>query len=210
MKKLFAILLTLAMLLGLAACGTSGGNGSGNGGGEVTIVGTWEGTLDMTAVMAAATQMEFDKTLEMGLIFTFNEDGTYSATVDKDSLEDMMDVLVDVMIELFASISGDPDMDLEAELAKEGMTMADFKEQLMGEMNIEELLGETEATGYYKYEDGKLYTAEDKEDLEAGDYIEITHITLTSNKMTFTDIEQDGEEMSEVMPDMLPIVFTRK
>lgn len=206
MKKLFAILLTLAILLGLAACGSSGGNG----GGEVTIVGTWEGTMDMTAAMAAATQMEFDEPLEMGMIFTFNEDGTYSATVDKDSLKDMMDTLVDVMIELIVSMSGDPDMDLEAELAKEGMTMAEFKEQLMGEMNIEDMLGETDETGYYKYEDGKFYTAEDKEDLEAGDYIEITHITLTSNKMTVTDIEQDGEKMSEVMPDMFPMEFTRK
>lgn len=205
MKKLFAVLLTLAMLLGLAACGSSG-----NGGGEVTIVGTWEGTMDMTAAMAAATQMEFDEPLKMGMIFTFNEDGTYSATVDKDSLKDMMDALVDVMIELIVSMSGDPDMDLEAELAKEGMTMAEFKEQLMGEMNIEDMLGETDETGYYKYEDGKFYTAEDKEDLEAGDYIEITHITLTSNKMTVTDIEQDGEKMSEVMPDMFPMVFTRK
>ena len=205
MKKLFAVLLTLAMLLGLAACGSSG-----NGGGEVTIVGTWEGTMDMTAAMAAATQMEFDEPLEMGMTFTFNEDGTYSATVDKDSLKDMMDALVDVMIELIVSMSGDPDMDLEAELAKEGMTMADFKEQLMGEMNIEDMLGETDETGYYKYEDGKFYTAEDKEDLEAGDYIEITHITLTSNKMTVTDIEQDGEKMSEVMPDMFPMEFTRK
>lgn len=206
MKKLFAVLLTLAMLLGLAACGSSGGNG----GGEVTIVGTWEGTMDMTAAMAAATQMEFDEPLKMGMTFTFNKDGTYSATVDKDSLKDMMDVLVDVMIELIVSMSGDPDMDLEAELAKEGMTMEDFKEQLMGEMNIEDMLGETDETGYYKYEDGKFYTAEDKEDLEAGDYIEITHITLTSNKMTVTDIEQDGEKMSEVMPDMFPMEFTRK
>ena len=169
MKKLFAVLLTLAMLLGLAACGTSGGNG----GGEVTIVGTWEGTMDMTAAMAAATQMEFDEPLKMGMTFTFNEDGTYSTTVDKDSLKDMMDTLVDVMIELIVSMSGDPDMDLEAELAKEGMTMAEFKEQLMGEMNIEDMLGETDETGYYKYEDGKFYTAEDKEDLE-GDLEEST------------------------------------
>ena len=46
--------------------------------------------------------------------------------------------------------------------------------------------------------------------MDAGDYIDITYITLTSNKMTITDIEQDGEKMSEVMPDMFPMVFTRK
>lgn len=206
MKKLFAVLLTLAMLLGLAACGSSGGNG----GGEVTIVGTWEGTMDLGPVLAASMQTEIDKALAVDITFTFNEDGTYTSAVDKDSIEDMMDTLVDVMIELIVSMSGDPDMDLEAELAKEGMTMEEFKEQLTASMNMEDIVGETEETGYYKYEDGKFYTAEDKEDLDAGDYEDCTYITLTSNKMTVTDIEQDGEKMSEVMPDMFPMVFTRK
>ena len=206
MKKLFAILLTLAMLLGLAACGTS----SGNGGGEVTIVGTWEGSMDMGAMLGTALQMDIDEPLKIGMTFTFNADGTYSVAMDKDSVEDMMDTLVDVVIEMMLAMSGDPDMDLEAALAAEGMTMAEFKEQIMGSMNIEDMLGETDETGYYKYEDGKFYTAEDKEDLNAGDYIDITYITLTSNKMTITDIEQDGEKMSEVMPDMFPMVFTRK
>ena len=206
MKKLFAILLTLAMLLGLAACGTSGGNG----GGEVTIVGTWKGTMNLAAAMAAATQMEIDEPLELGVTFTYNADGTYSARVDEDSFEDFAETMVDLAIELSVSMSGNPDFDLEAELAKAGMTMEEFREQLKTSMDIDQMREETEENGFYKYEDGKIYTAEDKEDLEAGDYIEITHITLTSSKMTVTDIEQDGEKMSEVMPDMFPMVFTRK
>ncbi len=207
MKKLFAILLTLAMLLGLAACGSSGGGGSST----PTIVGTWEGSMDMGAMLGAAMQMDIDEPLEIGMTFTFNADGTYSAAIDKDSMEDMMDVLVDVVIEMMMAMSGDPDMDLEAELAKEGMTMAEFKEQIMGSMNVEEMFEDLETAGYYKYEDGKCYTAEDKEDLE-GDLedLECNHITLTGNTMTITEMEQDGEKLSEVMPDMLPIVFTRK
>ena len=51
MKKLFAILLTLAMLLGLAACGSSGSAA------KPTIVGTWKGSMDMGAVLEMALQM---------------------------------------------------------------------------------------------------------------------------------------------------------
>ena len=204
MKKLFAILLTLAMLLGLAACGSSGSAA------KPTIVGTWKGSVDIGAAMAAATQMEFDEPLEMGITFTYNADGTYSARVDEDSFEDFAETMVDLMIELSISMSGNPDYDLEAELAKEGMTMEEFREQLKTSMNIDQMREVTEENGFYKYEDGKIYTAEDKDDLEAGDYIEITYVTLTSSKMTVTDIEQDGEKMSEAMPDMFPIVLTKQ
>ncbi len=203
MKKLLAILLALAMLLSLAACSTSGGSG----GGKPTIVGTWKGTMNL----AAGTQMEFDESLELGVTFTYNADGTYSASVDEDSFEDFAETMVDMAIELSISMSGNPDFDLEAELAKQGMTMKEFREQLKTSMNIDQIREEAEENGFYKYEEGKIYTAEDKDDLEAGDYIEITHITtLTSSKMTVTDIEQDGEKMSEAMPDMFPMVFTKQ
>ena len=201
MKKLFAILLAVVMVLGLAACNSSG---------ETTIVGTWKGTMDLAAAMAAAAQMEFDEPLKMDVTFTYNADGTYSAKIDKDSFEAFAETMVDLMIELSISMSGNPDLDLEAELAKEGMTMAEFREQLKTSMNIDQLREEAEENGFYKYENGKIYTAEDKEDLEAGDYIEITYVTLTSSKMTVTDIEQDGEKMSEAMPDMFPMVFTKQ
>ena len=204
MKKLFAVLLTLAMLLGLAACGSSGSAA------KPTIVGNWKGTIDFGPILATAMQMKFDEALNVGVTFTFNEDGTYTSAVDKDSVEDMMDTLVDVAIEIVISMSGNEDIDLEAELAKEGMTMAEFKEQMKANMKLEDMMGDMEETGYYKYEDGKFYTAEDKEDLDAGDYEDCTYITLTSNKMTVTDIEQDGEKMSEIMPDMFPMVFKKQ
>jgi hypothetical protein len=206
MKKLFAVLLALAMLLSLAACSTSGGSGDS----KPTVVGTWKGTMNLAAAMAATTQMEFDEPLELGVTFTYNADGTYSARVDEDSFEDFAETMVDLMIELSISMSGNPDYDLEAELAKEGMTMEEFREQLKTSMNIDQMREEAEENGFYKYEEGKISTAEDKDDLEAGDYIEITHITLTSSKMTITDVEQDGEKLSEAMPDMFPMVFKKQ
>lgn len=204
MKKLFAILLTLAILLGLAACGNSGDSA------KPTIVGTWKGSIDMGAVLETALQMEIDEPLSCDVIYTYKEDGTASISVDEDSFADMMEALTDVVIGMMGEMFGE-EFDFEAMLEAEGMTEEEFREQIMASVNVEEMLGDMGAEkGYYKYEDGKLYTAAAKEDLDAGDYEDCTYITLTSNKMTVTDIEQDGEKMSEVMPNMFPMVFTKQ
>lgn len=206
MKKLFAVLLTLAMLLGLAACGRSGGNG----GGEVTIVGTWKGSINMGAVLEMALQMEIDEPISCSMIYTFKEDGTTSVSVDEDSLADMMEALTDVVIGMMGEMFGE-EFDFEAMLEEEGMTEEEFREQIMASMNLEDMMGNMSVeNGYYKYEDGKLYNAAEKEDLENLKELPCIHVMLKGNTMTFTDIEQDGEKMSEVLPDMFPMVFTRQ
>ena len=204
MKKLFAILLSLVMLISLAACTPSGG-------GKPSIVGTWTGSMNMGAMLATAMQMDIDEDISCKMSFTFKEDGTYTMQMDKDSVKDAMDAVVDLVIDMLVDIYEQQGVDLEAELAKEGMTMEDFVDTIMASANLEDMMGETEETGYYKYEDGKFYTADEKEDLE-GDLedLECTHVTLEGNTMTVTDIEQDGESAAEIMPDMFPMVFTKK
>ena len=204
MKKLFAILLTLAMLLGLAACGSSGSAA------KPTIVGTWKGSMDMGAVLEMALQMEIDEPLSCDVIYTYKEDGTASISVDEDSFADMMEALTDVVIGMMGEMFGE-EFDFEAMLEAEGMTEEEFREQIMASVNVEEMLGDMGAEkGYYKYEDGKLYTAATKEDLENLEELPCIHVTLKSNTLTFTDIEQDGESAAEIMPDMFPMVFTKQ
>ena len=202
MKKLFAILLTLAMLLGLAACGSSGSAA------KPTIVGTWKGSMDMGAVLEMALQMEIDEPISCSMIYTFKEDGTTSVSVDEDSLADMMEALTDVVIGMMGEMFGE-EFDFEAMLEEEGMTEEEFREQIMASMNLEDMMGNMSVeNGYYKYEDGKLYNAAEKEDLENLEELPCIHVTLKGNTMTFTDIEQDGESAAEIMPDMFPKVFT--
>ena len=206
MKKLFAILLALAMLLSLAACSTSGGSG----GGKPTIVGTWKGSMNMGAVLEMALQMEIDEPISCSMIYTFKEDGTTSVSVDEDSLADMMEALTDVVIGMMGEMFGE-EFDFEAMLEEEGMTEEEFREQIMASMNLEDMMGNMSVeNGYYKYEDGKLYNAAEKEDLENLEELPCIHVTLKGNTMTFTDIEQDGESAAEIMPDMFPMVFTKQ
>ena len=204
MKKLFAILLTLAILLGLAACGNSGDSA------KPTIVGTWKGSIDMGAVLEMALQMEIDEPISCSMIYTFKEDGTTSVSVDEDSLADMMEALTDVVIGMMGEMFGE-EFDFEAMLEEEGMTEEEFREQIMASMNLEDMMGNMSVeNGYYKYEDGKLYNAATKEDLENPEELPCIHVTLKGNTMTFTDIEQDGEKLSEAVPDMFPMVFTKQ
>lgn len=204
MKKLFAVLLTLAMLLGLAACGKSGDSA------KPTIVGTWKGSIDMGAVLETALQMEIDEPLSCDVIYTYKEDGTASISVDEDSFADMMEALTDVVIGMMGEMFGE-EFDFEAMLEAEGMTEEEFREQIMASVNVEEMLGDMGAEkGYYKYEDGKLYTAATKEDLENLEELPCIHVTLKSNTLTFTDIEQDGESAAEIMPGLFPLVFTKQ
>lgn len=204
MKKLFAVLLTLAILLGLAACGSSGSAA------KPTIVGTWKGSMDMGAVLEMALQMEIDEPISCSMIYTFKEDGTTSVSVDEDSLADMMEALTDVVIGMMGEMFGE-EFDFEAMLEEEGMTEEEFREQIMASMNLEDMMGNMSVeNGYYKYEDGKLYNAATKEDLENPEKLPCIHVTLKGNTMTFTDIEQDGESAAEIMPDMFPMVFTKQ
>ena len=204
MKKLFAVLLTLAMLLGLAACGSSGDSA------KPTIVGTWKGSMDMGAVLKMALQMEIDEPLSCDVIYTYKEDGTASISVDEDSFADMMEALTDVVIGMMGEMFGE-EFDFEAMLEEEGMTEEEFREQIMASMNLEDMMGNMSVeNGYYKYEDGKLYNAATKEDLENPEELPCIHVTLKGNTMTFTDIEQDGESAAEIMPDMFPMVFKKQ
>ena len=135
MKKLFAVLLTLAMLLGLAACGSSGDSA------KPTIVGTWKGSMNMGAVLEMALQMEIDEPISCSMIYTFKEDGTTSVSVDEDSLADMMEALTDVVIGMMGEMFGE-EFDFEAMLEEEGMTEEEFREQIMASVNVEEMLGD--------------------------------------------------------------------
>lgn len=122
----------------------------------------------------------------------------------------MKETLTDVVIGMMGEMFGE-EFDFEAMLAEEGMTEEEFREQIMASMNLEDMMGNMSVeNGYYKYEDGKLYNAAEKEDLENPEELPCIHVTLKGNTMTFTDIEQDGEKLSEAVPDMFPIVLTKQ
>lgn len=202
MKKLFALLLTLVMLLSLAACTPSGG-------GETTIVGTWTGSMDMSAMLGMLIQTDVDEDITCKMIFTFSEDGKFTAKMDEKSALAAMDAMVDVMIDIIKDAYAQQDMDLEEMLAAEGMTMADLKEQYREQMDLDDMFDGITEEACYKYENGKIYIADSKEDLEEEDYATVYIASLAGKTLTITDIEADGESAAEMLPDMFPMIFKK-
>ncbi len=202
MKKLFAVLLTLAMLLGLAACGTKPE--------EITIVGSWKGSIDMGELLSSQTGMDFDETIYIDMILSFHEDDTYTAKVDKDSLKAAAKKIATLLVEKLIETFGDEGQDFDELLAEEGMTREEYEEQLVESIEQGNFMSETETLGYYKFESGKLSLAEDREDLETADITDYIHVTLESKTLTITEIESDGEKFSEVIPNMFPWVFKKQ
>ena len=81
MKKLFAILLSLVMLISLAACTPSGG-------GKPSIVGTWTGSVNMGAMLETLMQTEVEKDISCKMIFTFSADGKIYIAESQEDLDE--------------------------------------------------------------------------------------------------------------------------
>lgn len=200
MKKLLAILLAVVMVLGLAACNSSG---------ETTIVGIWKGEMDVGAVLAALIQQDVDQKIPCKMIFEFSPEGKLTTKMDEESAKKAVDAMVDVMIDMIRDMYAEEGGDLDAELAAEGMSVEDLKNQYREEMDLDDMLGDASEDSYYKFENGKIYVADEKEDLEEGDYDTCYIATLSGNKLTITDIETDGELASEALPGVFPLVFKK-
>ena len=213
MKKLIALFMTMAMILCLAACGTASEGGSGKTG----ITGKWEGSMNMTSameqMMSESLGMDVEmKDLELVMIFDFAKDGSFTCKVDEKSAEklidNMIDSVVDVMVEAFEAEG----VDLEAA----GMTKDSLREMLEEEMDSDDLIDDLAIfeDGYYIYEDGCIYTGDDldelKEDAE-GAAEEIWEVSITGKTMKVTNItNEDGENLEDVLPGVLPLTFKKK
>ena len=208
MKKLFAILLALAMLLSLAACSTSGGSG----GGKPTIVGTWKGSLDYGIMLGAQMPIEVKANAPVSFTFTFYEDNRYTRTVDQESLADAIYAVTDACIDSISEMYQELGLSLEELLAAKGVaTLEDLREEFLASAELEAAFRLTIAkhTAYYKYESGKICFAETKKAFDEETYIECWYVDLVEDKVTVTDMEVGGEKYSETASGMFPAVFSK-
>lgn len=203
--RLLALVLALVMMLSLTACG----------GEQKKLVGTWEGTLDlapayneaMSAEVVVDQYLTIDE-LNIVVLMTFREDGTYDLTVTDESIDHVMAHLREVLKkgigEYLMMILGE---EVEGMTIDEVLEMLEFdldamvEESVTPEM-IEELSSELTATGTYNAEDGKLYMSDGFGEGEAAtfDYYSLEGDTLT--------LESPGvpDESTEML---YPMVFHR-
>lgn len=204
MKKALAVVLVIAVFLSLAACNKDDDDGA-------SVLGTWEGTMNYGPMVAAALPVKVQVELPVYMTFTFYEDDRYTRTVDQESLADAIHTVIDACMDAISELYQEQGISLEDALAAQGMTVEEFREEALSSAELEAMfrLAIADHTAYYNYESGRIYFAETKKAFDEEEYVECLYVELSDNSITITDIEQNGEKLSETIPGMFPAVFQK-
>lgn len=211
MKKLFAIVLTLVLFLGLSACQVAPPEKVTQDT-ELPILGTWEGAVDMSKLFEDLLQVEVEESMPIAITYTFAPDNWFVSQVDQEATAEAMSMAFEVFWDSLVKICEDLGYSLEEALSEQGMTKEEFREQTLGSAEMEAMLMMLgpKKTGFYKYEAGKVCIFATKKAFYEEDFTECDYIQLDGDRMYITDIEKDGQNLSAVMPGVFPIVFTKK
>ena len=221
MTKLLALLLVVVMVFSLAACkdSKSGNKDSKEKEEPVTIVGKYQGvmtpemlkTINGADGNAEQMMMLMEGWKGMVFIFEFTEDNKYTLSVDKSSLDDLVEAMKKNMADHLAELMDMTEEELEAKLAEENMTREDVVDMFLGDVSGEDVVDTDEMTnsGTYRLEDNKLYLIsedEDEEDVDNYMVIELTKDTLVLKEFVKEDQDEDDQAMNE---KLLPWTFNR-
>lgn len=214
--KLLSLLLSVVMVLCVfAACGSTDDDEGKSS--KETIVGEWEGEWDFSEIYNASISAAGDEAmtkhlsvdkLNITMCFEFEKDGTYKFYVDEDALTDTINDLKDQMVEgmkgYFEEMLDGTGMNLDDLLEAQGMSLEDLVDEAL---DVDALFDpdDLSESGYYKYEDGKLYTSEEEGEFDEDDY---ALCELKGDKLTLDADESAG--LDDMLKDMLPLTFKRK
>ena len=220
-KRIAALLLALVMVFALCACSDSGSGKDKDKGEKVEkktdaelIVGTWETEMSMTdyygddmgELEGMEAYFDFDK-IKITMTFEFEEDGTYTMSVDGDEAE-IKAILRDGFEKLLNDMLEGTGYTLEDAAAEEGMTADEYLDALMEEsFGSGDLIDVDDELGEYKVKNGKLYLFDEGDELDEGTYYEYK---LKGDKLTLVAEYEDGELSDESEAELYPMDFIRK
>ena len=222
-KRIAALLLALVMVFALCACSDSGSGKDKDKDDKVEkvekktdaelIVGTWETEMSMTdyygddmgELEGMEAYFDFDK-IKITMTFEFEEDGTYTMSVDGDEAE-IKAILRDGCVKLINDMLEGTGYTLEDAAAEEGMTADEYIDALMEEsFGSGDLIDVDDELGEYKVKNGKLYLFDEGDELDEGTYYEYK---LKGDKLTMLSEYVDGET-TEASDTIFPLDFVRK
>lgn len=225
--KLTALVLALVLVLSLAACkGTEKtaaqlpeATTEAAPVQEASVVGKWAYSIDAARMMEIAGQQEDadEDQIEMvgqllgdtELVVTLelNEDNTFRLAIDPDSIQAMVDNMIENLPQLIAEMYGMTPEELESMLAEQNMTMDDFAAMMREQINPEDLVSDIEeVNGYYQVDGDKIYLGNSLEEIDQDKYVVFT---LTDSKLTITEVVGAEDDDLGNFEQMLPVEFTR-
>lgn len=203
LKLILTIVMTLSMVMMLTGCGSN----------SDTIVGKWETTMDLSDMLTETIGEKISEYIviddfSVNFTMTFNEDGTYSIVVERDSVEDAFENVKEAMstglddyVEAYIAENG-LSMTVEEYWTTIGMTKEELIDTSFSDEMIDAIAVETE--GNYKAEEGKLYTTDDPNASVDG-VTDYEAYELSGDELTLTEYCGEDEGSSEIYP----ITFTR-
>lgn len=214
MKRMFAAIMAMIMMLALAGCGGSDAD---------ALVGNWAAEIDMSSLtndMLAEMGMGMEEYFQfedfaITMDLTFNDDGTYSFAMNEDSVKAAVDTMLvtieDGMIKMLEDQIAEYGLDMTVDemLAASGMSMDDLMAELDAEALVDEMMADSDSEGNYKAKDGKLYLSDGK-DYAVDENIYDTY-ELDGDTLTLTEHFGEEDEDEQAFEDeMYPIVFNKK
>ena len=160
---------------------------------------------DMGELEGMEAYFDFDK-IKITMTFEFEEDGTYTMSVDGDEAE-IKAILRDGFEKLLNDMLEGTGYTLEDAAAEEGMTADEYLDALMEEsFGSGDLIDVDDELGEYKVKNGKLYLFDEGDELDEGTYYEYK---LKGDKLTLVAEYEDGET-TETSDTIFPLDFVRK
>ena len=182
-----------------------------------SLLGSWEGSIDITTYlneqMATAGLGDYFvfSDMTMSVVMTFTEEGETTLAIDKDSVNDLMDSLLEQMKGGMNTMLQDLldsyqiDMTVDEYLQASGTTLDELLEDSMDTAMSDDLFEELEQEGYYSIEDGLLFIADEKDEKMADD--EANPYTIEDGVLTI-EVSEENED-AEYASFMFPMVLTR-
>lgn len=183
MKKVLALVLSAALLVGLlAGCGGKTSDCD-------RLIGKWSTTQDMTDLFNlgldesdAGEELQVDK-MEIVLVLELKDDDTYTLAVDRDALaeteENMRPQLEEGVIRYLTQMY--PGMELEEILAQVGMTMDELLDEAVPLDSLADLY---DMAGQYMVKDGVLYLSDGLDEAPEENDDDSNPYTLDGDQLT--------------------------
>ena len=208
-RRAVSILMVVAMALALFSCSSPSD--------KEKFIGTWKAAIDVTDTVTEGLAQEGGEIadyinlgkFEFVLLFTFNEDGTYSMSADENSLNDSIEnvkvALKDGLTKYCEEMIADTGLDMSVDdvlMLSTGMSMDEMIEEGFSDDLFSGAIEEIESSGKWNAEDGKLYIS----DSMAGDIDETSYVPyeITSNEIKLAKPEGFEDDLG-----MFPMVLTK-
>lgn len=201
MKKLICVLLAVMMIMTMTAC---------TGPLSEEIVGEWKGYVYLGDMLASYMGDVDDFKSEVGLpvVWTFDDDGECTMeALGGDEGDEAVAALEEELVAYFTEMMyemADEEQGMDRDEADEwcedefGMSIAEYAEEIVKEMDIESIYEAIESEGEYDTDDEDMIIELDGEEME---------VELSGNTLTIVDADNDDE--LEMLFGDLPIELKR-